>query len=97
MDLAVTGLYIEDRYAVICELNKLSGALQDWDILESFKSIETASIPVIKMKVDLYQLREKEMKNHGFTDFDLRPIPEELRYFSVDITFDDSSCSQMMN
>ena len=49
------------------------------------------------MKVDLYQLREKEMKNHGYSDFDLRPIPEELRYFSVDITFDDSSCSQLMN
>jgi DNA polymerase sigma len=27
MDLAVTGLYIEDRYAVICELNKLAEAL----------------------------------------------------------------------
>jgi DNA polymerase sigma len=49
MDLAVTGLYIEDRYAVICELNKLAGALQGWEVLESFKSIETASIPVIKM------------------------------------------------
>lgn len=27
MDLAVTGLYIEDRFAVICELNKLASAL----------------------------------------------------------------------
>ncbi len=27
MDLAVTGLYIEDRYAVILELNKLAAAL----------------------------------------------------------------------
>lgn len=49
MDLAVTGLYIEDRFAVICELNKLATALQGWECLESFKSIETASIPVIKM------------------------------------------------
>jgi hypothetical protein len=49
MDIAVTGLYIEDRYAVICELNKLATVLQKWDCLESFKSIETASIPVIKM------------------------------------------------
>lgn len=49
MDLAVTGLYIEDRYAVVCELNKLADSLKDWEVLESFKSIETASIPVIKM------------------------------------------------
>jgi hypothetical protein len=49
MDLAVTGLYIEDRYAVICELQKLANALQDWKCLESFKCIETASIPVIKL------------------------------------------------
>lgn len=49
MDLAVTGLYIEDRFAVICDLNKLASALEVWECLESFKSIETASIPVIKM------------------------------------------------
>jgi DNA polymerase sigma len=49
MDLAVTGLYIEDRYAVICELQKLASALQGWNCLESFKCIETASIPVIKL------------------------------------------------
>jgi hypothetical protein len=49
MDLAVTGLEIDDRFAMVTELNKLSQALQDWKCLESFKSIETASIPVIKM------------------------------------------------
>jgi len=51
MDLAVTGLYIEDRFAVVCELNKLATALQGWNCLESFKCIETASIPVIKMVI----------------------------------------------
>lgn len=54
MDLAVTGLYIEDRYAVICELKKLASALQDWNCLDSFKCIETASIPVIKLVSILY-------------------------------------------
>jgi hypothetical protein len=49
MDLAVTGLYIEDRIAVVCELTKLASALQNWEVLETFKSIETASIPVIKI------------------------------------------------
>ena len=49
MDLAVTGLQIDDRFIMVAELNKLASALQDWVCLESFKSIETASIPVIKM------------------------------------------------
>lgn len=49
MDLAVIGLLIDDRYSLICELNKLAASLQTWECLESFKSIETASIPVIKM------------------------------------------------
>jgi hypothetical protein len=49
MDLAVTGLKIEDRYVMITELQKLASVLEKWDCLDSFKSIETASIPVIKM------------------------------------------------
>ena len=49
MDLAVTGLRIEDRFIMIDDLNKLANGLKDWKCLQSFKSIETASIPVIKM------------------------------------------------
>lgn len=49
MDIAVTGLKIDERFVMISELNKLANALQDWKVLESFKAIETASIPVIKM------------------------------------------------
>ena len=49
MDLAVTGLHIEDRYKMIEDLRNLSCGLENWRCLESFKSIETASIPVIKM------------------------------------------------
>lgn len=49
MDLAVTGLRIDDRYVMITELQKFAGVLEKWECLESFKAIETASIPVIKM------------------------------------------------
>jgi hypothetical protein len=50
MDIAVTGLRIDDRLMMIEDLQKLSHALQlEWKSIESFKSIETASIPVIKM------------------------------------------------
>jgi len=30
MDLAVIGLLIDDRYSLICELNKLAASLQTW-------------------------------------------------------------------
>lgn len=49
MDIAVTGLRIEDRFAMVDDLCKLADALRDWKCLSSFKSIDTASIPVIKM------------------------------------------------
>lgn len=61
MDVAVTGLYMEDRYSVIIELNKLGNALQKWQVIDSYKCIETASIPVIKLKIDVLKLREIEM------------------------------------
>ncbi|CDW86887.1 UNKNOWN [Stylonychia lemnae] len=93
MDLAVIGLLIDDRQSLIWELNKLANQLQTWQCLESFKSIETASIP----KIDLIRLREQEMASIIGIDFESRPINEELRYLSVDITFDDSSSSQNLN
>lgn len=50
LDLAVTGLRIDDRMMMIDDLLILAKALQsDWKSIESFKAIETASIPVIKM------------------------------------------------
>lgn len=49
MDMAVTGLRIDDRYQMISDLKSLANGLEDWICLESFKAIETASIPVIKM------------------------------------------------
>ena len=49
MDVAITDLKIEDRYVMIAEMQKLAHVLQNWECLESFKFIDTASIPVIKM------------------------------------------------
>jgi hypothetical protein len=80
---------------MIDDLLILARALQsEWRCIESFKAIETASIPVIKMKVDLLKLREEEMKEKdGEADFSTRPIPDNQRYLSVDITFDDNGSS----
>lgn len=77
LDLAVTGLRIDDRLMMIDDLQILAKALQsEWKSIESFKAIETASIPVIKMKVDLFKLREQEMKERDDGDFLMRPIPD---------------------
>ena len=60
MDIAVVGLDIGDRYGMVEDLKKLAAAIQkEWSgCIEGFKAIETASIPVIKMKVDLVKMRE---------------------------------------
>lgn len=93
MDLAVVGLEISDRYAMIEDLKKLSSVLQiEFKLsIDTFKAIDTASIPVIKMKLDLVKIREHEMKESEEGDFERRPIPDNQRYLNVDITFDDSS------
>jgi hypothetical protein len=78
---------------MIEDLKKLSTVLQiDFkSSINSFKAIDTASIPVIKMKLDLVNLRQQEMSESEEGDFEKRPIPDNQRYLSVDITFDDSS------
>ena len=53
MDMAVTGLDISDRTTLIEDLHTLTQALDSWDLIKELKSIETASIPVIKAKIDL--------------------------------------------
>lgn len=58
MDMAVTGLDISDRTTLIEDLHTLTSALGAWHLVEELKSIETASIPVIKAKIDLKQIRK---------------------------------------
>lgn len=63
MDVAVVGLEIEDRYGMVENLKKLASGIQkEWSgYIEGFKAIDTATIPVIKMKVDLLKMREQRM------------------------------------
>jgi hypothetical protein len=37
------------------------------------------------------------MREAGFSDFDQRPMSEEQKLLSIDITFDDSANSQILN
>jgi len=58
MDMAVTGLEISDRNTLIEDLHNLENALGEWNLVQELKSIETASIPVIKAKIDLKEIRK---------------------------------------
>ena len=58
MDMAIVNLDIFDRDDMIYKLQSLSTALKQWPFKITVKAIPTASIPVIKVKVDLESLRE---------------------------------------
>ena len=58
MDMAITGLEITDRQTLIEDMRTLTQALNSWDLIKDLKSIDTASIPVIKAKIDLKKIRK---------------------------------------
>lgn len=58
MDMAIRGLDISDRTTLIEDMHTLTQALDSWDLIEELKSIETASIPVIKAQIDLNKIRK---------------------------------------
>lgn len=46
---------------MIDEMYSLAKGLSQWDLVEDLKPIETASIPVIKAKINLKLLRAREL------------------------------------
>jgi len=58
MDMAIRGLDISDRTTLIEDMHTMTTALDSWDLIEELKSIETASIPVIKAQIDLNKIRK---------------------------------------
>jgi hypothetical protein len=70
---------------MIDEMQYLAEGLSQWDLVEDLKPIETASIPVIKARINLKVFRAREsgepLSDSEATEQDMLPI---------DITFDDS-------
>jgi len=58
MDMAITGLEISDRTTLIEDMHTLTQALDSWDLVQDLIPISTASIPVIKGKIDLREIRK---------------------------------------
>ena len=81
MDIAVTGLRIEDRLAMIDDLHALEIQVMKWSLVKDLKAIDTASIPVIKAQLSMKAITEEMGKTFS------HPTDIEL---PIDITFDDS-------
>lgn len=70
---------------MIDEMHNLADGLNTWDLVQDLKAIDTASIPVIKAKINLKVLRAKECG--GITH---ESDHAEQDMLPIDITFDDS-------
>ncbi len=82
MDIAVTGLRIDDRQAMIDDLHALEEEIKKWPIIKDLKAIDTASIPVIKANISMKAISKEMLKSFSedMMDCDL----------PIDITFDDT-------
>lgn len=49
---------------MIDEMHSLAEGLSQWDLVEDLRPIDTASIPVIKAKINLKLLRARESGEH---------------------------------
>lgn len=65
------------------------------DCLEDVKIIETASVPVIKLVIDLQKVREHEAKLN--TSKSSSVIDEDMRLLKIDITFNDQQSEIDLN
>ena len=57
----------------------------------TIKFIDTATVPVIKLQIDLQKISKNINKYQGQSDSPVADIPETMRYLGIDITFEDSS------
>lgn len=60
----------------------------------SLKFIETASVPVIKLEIDLVQIAKNQERNEknefGSMSARKNQIDESMRYLGIDITYEDT-------
>ena len=62
----------------------------------SLKFIDTATVPVIKLEIDLQLVNKKILKRENTSymangGYQYNEIDEDMRYLGIDITFEDSS------
>lgn len=87
IDLAVIGLNFRgDRDKHVIEMGLLKEKLEHLKSVDSIKFIESATIPVIKLVIDLQKIRDKLKR---FVSESQPPIDKSMQYLGIDITFED--------
>ena len=78
------------REQLIDEMKILHTELSDLFSIQASHLIESASVPVIKMQMDLTQILEREKAKKGSSiDINLDELDEETRILNIDITLDE--------
>eukprot|EP00347_Sterkiella_histriomuscorum_P003090 403365629 len=102
VDLAIIGLDFKGiKELQIKEMRVLYEQLmQVLKAQSTVQFIETATIPVIKLRVDLEKIREsitcnQESQEHQQQSSGCSSIEDQMRYLGVDITFEDSSMNSL--
>lgn len=93
VDLAVIGLSFKgDKNKQISLMKKLYEKLRLVKCKQEVELVETASVPVIKLKMDLEMISEQLEKLTEYSQQSRRvKIDPVLRYLGIDITFEDMS------
>jgi predicted nucleotidyltransferase len=93
VDLAVVGLDFKgSRDYQIQEMRRLLEQLDKFmQSKSSLKFIDSATVPVIKLSIDLLKISKTLAKKVGEP---INNIEEDIRFLGIDITFDDSFSKQ---
>ncbi|CAI2378352.1 unnamed protein product [Moneuplotes crassus] len=83
MDLVIIGLKIENRGDIVDHIRILAQYFEESEYFRNINPIEGASIPVIKLEVDLQLIRENENSENK------SEVGPNMRYLQIDITFED--------
>lgn len=91
VDLAVVGLDFKGIREL--QIQHMQRLYEQLDLFLKYKSslrfIESATVPVIKLQVDLLKVSKMYFNKKG--ESYVNDIDEEMRYLGIDITFEDSS------
>lgn len=96
VDLSVTGIDFKgNRELLISEMKNLYEKLEFLKSTSSIKFIETATVPIIKLQIDLQKVNSSQSRTEKYIQGTTSPqntiIDESMRYLGIDIAFQDSS------
>ena len=95
VDLAVTGLYFNgNRDKHLVEMRSLFEDLKNLKTKSDVQYIDTATIPIIKLTMDLDKIKQT-LSRHVKSSQPSLPVEKSMRFLGVDITYEDQSSTVM--